>query len=153
MGCTSSGKDESVILDNLEFTFEGPLTPGANTVQVEINTNEQILKPAGITLEQVQKVNIQNVHFTTDSTSFENVNSLELEAVSDKSEMKSIAAASPLNTTEGKIQLNVEESLDLKPYLSESVFYLLVDAEFIDSQATNKTITGNITLTLTTSQK
>jgi mannitol-specific phosphotransferase system IIBC component len=153
MACTPAGKVKPVSMDILEFTFEGPITPGAHTAQIEVNTQEQILKSTGLTLDQIQKFQIQSAYFTTsDSNNFSNMNRLTLQAVSDKNEMKNLCMLDPMNTTNNKVELKVAQDLDLKPYLSESVFYLLLDVEFEAMQMEGKTVSGTITFQATVSE-
>lgn len=131
--CSSCAKEktETLVFDNILISAEGPVFEGANTAQGEVmNKLNEFAREKGIDLADLRSAKLKKMTLTTeDSAGFDLFSSINIQLVSDKTDM--VEAASVNKVEPGSKQLVPElpsENANLLELLKEEKFTVVADA-------------------------
>lgn len=128
IGCSSP---EEIVVNHRIFTMEGEfLFEGPNTLQYGPGSSlSDLVKTVDIDQAKVKKVTASEVFVTFpggDSITSE-VESLQLQVVSDKLSLKPLATLNPVESGKSIYQLGVTEETDMLEYLQDSTRVYVLD--------------------------
>jgi len=153
--CGKGSKSQVVSLNDLAFSFEGPLYEGPNSGQYawKVNLKELLkdqysegmkIKGAKILAAEVNETECEDCY------GFEQIKSLVLSFASNNKEipMQEIALLNPIASDKKTQVLNVSGEADLTAFLNESDVYIVLDADITEDIEDNVDLKTNITLEL-----
>jgi hypothetical protein len=162
--CGKGSKSQIVTLNDLEFSFEGPLYEGPNTAQYAWKVNlKELLKDQyqeGMKIKgaKILAAEVKETECVSDSNSeesagcygFEQIKSLVLSFASNNKaiSMQESALLNPIDATKKSQTLNVSGEADLTAFLNESDVYIVLDADISEDIDDNFALRTNITLEL-----
>jgi len=133
-GCKSEEKNQSIALNNIEFSLEGPLYSGSNpaqyTFKVDLKTllGENYKEGATIKSASLKSAKIRSLD---SATSMENINSFVLSFASDSKEikMKELALLNPVPAGSKSADLKPSATATAEEFFGETQFYIVLDAD------------------------
>ncbi len=116
-------------IKDLEFVSDDMVFEGSNTLQ---NTHALELASANglnqLTEDQIKKVKLVKASLqTTDTSHFDNVNSIVLQISSDKTEMAQFAVVNPVPTGLDQLNMTLAEEADAADAFKQPSIYLIAD--------------------------
>jgi len=133
-GCKSEEKNQSIALNNIEFSLEGPLYSGSNpaqyTFKVALKTllGENYKEGATIKSASLKSAKIRSLD---SATSMENINSFVLSFASDSKDikMKELALLNPIPAGSKSADLKPSATATAEEFFGETQFYIVLDAD------------------------
>lgn len=133
-GCKSEEKNQSIALNNIEFSLEGPLYSGSNpaqyTFKVDLKTllGENYKEGATIKSASLKSAKIRSLD---SATSLENINSFVLSFASDNKDikMKELALLNPVPAGSKSAELKPSATATAEEFFGETQFYIVLDAD------------------------
>ena len=133
-GCKSEEKNQSIALNNIEFSLEGPLYSGSNpaqyTFKVDLKTllGENYKEGATIKSASLKSAKIRSLD---SATTMENINSFVLSFASDSKEikMKELALLNPVPAGSKSADLKPSATATAEEFFGETQFYIVLDAD------------------------
>ncbi len=132
LSCGDNKKNKSIVLQDVEFVYDGPLIEGSNPAQFTVEIDlKAIFKDAyteGMTIEHAVLKKAEVV--PTESGSFKGISALVLSLASDNPDikMRELAVLNPVDTLASKAVLNPSPKADATDYFGEKQFYVVLDA-------------------------
>ncbi len=152
----SCGSDQTITytLKDVEFTAEGPLFEGPNTMQYELaNAINDTLKKAGFTKDQLEKVQLKSASFsTTDSVGFSAFNSITLQLAAQNTPMTNAGVINPIPAGAKNAELTVSKEAELTDFFIQDKIFLVTDANLSKDQDASAQFKANIVFELTVSK-
>ena len=152
-GCSGEGAEKgTILLQNIEFDFSGPLDAGSNTAQYEwsINPKEHLRMWGENSKIKTAKLVSATVN-DADEYEFDGVNSLVLSLSSDNADlsMAEIAVLNPIKAKSNKQELNLAQEAEIDDYFQESMMYILLDAGLAEAIDDDMKLTADLTFEVT----
>lgn len=147
--CSSQTETSSLILDEKEFVFEGPIYSGPNSSTVTVNVDLSRVIPQGNTFIKAKLSNA--TIFGDSSLVFSDLaNTLALHISSSTEKMKQIAVKNPVSALSEQ-ELQVAQDSELEAVFKGGNFFLTLDADFINDNETDDSISlyGKFTFEIT----
>lgn len=153
--CGKGSKTQVASLNDLEFSYEGPLYEGPNTGQYawKVNLKDLLkdqysegmkIKGAKILAAEIRDEDCEDCY------GFDVIKSLVLSFASNNKEipMQEVALLNPIDADKNAQSLNVSGEADLTDFLNENDVYIVLDADITEDIEDNLTLKANITLEL-----
>lgn len=142
-GCGTTAVDESV---TVELSLSGDmLFEGSNTLQIPAEIDPvKIAEKLSVDVKDIKKIGVAKASLSMNDAQAAITESLLLQVVSNDKSLVTVGTLSPL-TEAGSLDLNVSESIDLRPYLADEgctwVLDLNLSEDFMDEMTVNGTLT------------
>ena len=131
--CSVATDTKEVSLMNQEFTYS-EIDEGPNTATFDYTSEDVIYSVEGVTAENIYSAKLTSVEIRkNDSLSFSEINGLKLSILSanEDLEMTDLALKSEITENDSVIILDFPtEEVDLAPFLKETSFTMVLDADF-----------------------
>lgn len=122
------------------------LFEGSNTFQQPADLNmSDLAAHAGVTAGQIRSVGVAKAEFAMSESDAAITESLLLQVVSNNSGLKTVGTLSPLSDP-AALRLNVSESIDLKPFISDEGTTWVLDLNLSEDHMDEVEISGRLTL-------
>lgn len=154
--CGKGSKNQVVELNDLEFTYEGPLYEGANTAQYAWKVDlKSLLKDQYTEGMQIKGATLLKADISDEGCEecygFEEIKSLVLSFASNKKDipMQEVALLNPIDAKAPTQALKISQEIDLKDFLNAGEVYIVLDAVISEEEIDdNITLKGNLQLDL-----
>jgi hypothetical protein len=147
------GKTKTFTLNNLEFTYEGPLYEGSNPAQVVVAVDlksifqDEFKEGISVDHATLKKAEIS----PGDSTGFEGISALVLSLAGDNEDLKmqELAVINPIQAKAQSAVLSPSAEADATGFFNEKQFYLVLDATLAKDLESSIKLKGNFEFELT----
>lgn len=148
-GCKSEDKNQSIALNNIEFSLEGPLYSGSNpaqyTFKVDLKTllGENYKEGATIKSASLKSAKIRSLD---SATSMDNINSFVLSFASDSKDikMKELALLNPVPAGSKSADLKPSATATAEEFFGETQFYIVLDADLKNDVEANLSFSADL---------
>lgn len=142
--CSSNEKNQTVTLNNIEFTLEGPLYSGSNpaqyTYQVDLKSllGDQFVEGGKISAASLKSAKISS---TDSAANFDIINSFVLSLASDNKDVKmqELALLNPVPASSKTVELKPSAEAKADGFFAEKQFYIVLDADLKEDIEANMT--------------